>query len=253
VGHDSLIPDRVFEGQQAVPFLRISLENPALDAGAISLGGLVFRVEDGQGSGLAPAAVLKSLSLAGQSFSGLPASGASVTLLLASPLTLVSGGGATLTLSGSLADEAQASSLRLGLSGSAAVLAQHASDPVSVVALARAGESFPMLSGLASVDRGSLEDLSNYPNPFAAGLESTRIPLLLKSKARVHAALYDSAGSPVARLLEGSDLPPGLRELSWDGRNGRGEIVRSGVYLLKVRLEDASGSREALRRIAVVR
>lgn len=77
----------------------------------------------------------------------------------------------------------------------------------------------------------------NYPNPFKAGLESTRISYYLDRDSRVTVKIYTIDGRLVlARTF--SDQDPqgrqGLREILWDGKNGDGELVLNGVYICRL-------------------
>lgn len=69
-----------------------------------------------------------------------------------------------------------------------------------------------------------------YPNPFAAG---TAVPFSAPMAARrLSAEVYDVEGKLVKRL----PLPDGVTEgeLTWDGRDERGQVVPSSVYFLRM-------------------
>jgi flagellar hook assembly protein FlgD len=83
---------------------------------------------------------------------------------------------------------------------------------------------------LASFTHGRPRILSIDPNPTAG---PSRIRFLLDAPAETRCDLYDLRGTLVRRLLSGS-LPAGLHEIPWDGRDGRGRVVSSGLYLLKL-------------------
>ncbi|TMQ72497.1 MAG: T9SS type A sorting domain-containing protein, partial [Candidatus Eisenbacteria bacterium] len=59
--------------------------------------------------------------------------------------------------------------------------------------------------------------------------------------------LYDMAGRRVRRLAQGSGTP-GRYGAQWDLRDGRGDFVRSGLYLLVL---EAAGERRS-RRLVVL-
>ena len=72
---------------------------------------------------------------------------------------------------------------------------------------------------------------ANYPNPFNP---ETWIPYQLAAPSEVTLTIYDMNGGMVRRLEIGH-RPVGLyrnrsRAAYWDGRNGRGESVASGLY-----------------------
>jgi photosystem II stability/assembly factor-like uncharacterized protein len=85
----------------------------------------------------------------------------------------------------------------------------------------------------------------NRPNPFH---RSTSIPYSLAHPSEAKLTVHDPRGRKVVTLLEGS-RPQGMHELVWDGRDGAGNAVASGVYW--VRLE--SEGRAEVRKLVVVR
>ncbi|MEO2004019.1 MAG: hypothetical protein ABGY41_07950, partial [Candidatus Poribacteria bacterium] len=89
--------------------------------------------------------------------------------------------------------------------------------------------------GTALTAWGSLrrsELLPNYPTPFNP---ETWIPFRLAQAADVVVRIYGVGGGHVRTLslgaLPGGDYVGRDRAAHWDGRNGAGELVRSGVYL----------------------
>ena len=88
---------------------------------------------------------------------------------------------------------------------------------------------------------------ANYPNPFNP---ETWIPYQLATPAEVTLTIYDMNGG-VVRRLEIGHRPVGLyrnrsRAAYWDGRNGRGESVASGVYFYTLRAGRFSATRKML-------
>ncbi len=77
---------------------------------------------------------------------------------------------------------------------------------------------------------------SCVPNPMRP---STRIPFELPAAGPATIKIYDVNGRLVRTLLEASKLEAGPQSVAWDGRNGAGQPVVSGVYF--VRLQAASG------------
>ena len=99
--------------------------------------------------------------------------------------------------------------------------------------------------------------ITNYPNPFHPGEIATTIAYKLSDNANVTLRIYTLSGSLVlredfARGEHGGVV--GLNEYEWDGRNGKGDYVSSGGYIVVV---EAEGNGETLhvmrRRVAVVR
>ena len=91
--------------------------------------------------------------------------------------------------------------------------------------------------------------LANYPNPFNP---ETWIPYQLAAPAEVTLTIYDMNGGTVRRLEMGHQ-PAGLyqrrsRALYWDGRNGSGESVASGLYFYTLRTGDFTATRKMLIR-----
>ena len=73
-----------------------------------------------------------------------------------------------------------------------------------------------------------------YPNPFRAGRESVRLSYRLSADAGVRVSIYTLLGDLVRELSLGSGQAGGsrgLNEVPWDGRNGKGDMVRPGVYV----------------------
>ena len=91
--------------------------------------------------------------------------------------------------------------------------------------------------------------LPNYPNPFNP---ETWIPYRLAVPAEVTLTIYDMNGGTVRRLELGHQ-PAGIyqsrnRALYWDGRNGRGESVASGLYFYTLRTGEFTATRKMLIR-----
>ena len=99
--------------------------------------------------------------------------------------------------------------------------------------------------------------VTNYPNPFHPGETPTTIAYKLKDNATVTMKIYTLTGGLVYQQSFNSGQPggrTGLNEVQWDGRNGSGQQVASGGYVLEIQ---AAGNGETLhtmrRKIAVVR
>ena len=99
--------------------------------------------------------------------------------------------------------------------------------------------------------------VTSYPNPFHPGEAPATIAYKLSAEARVTLTFFTLLGTEVRREEIPVGSPggrEGLNEFLWDGRNGKGEIVASGGYILVI---EAVGDGETLhkmhRRVAVVR
>ncbi len=92
--------------------------------------------------------------------------------------------------------------------------------------------------------------LANYPNPFNP---ETWIPYQLATSSDVQITIYDMKGS-VVRNLELGHQSAGFytgrsRAVYWDGRNGLGEQVASGVYFYQLRTNEIS----PIRRMVILK
>ena len=100
---------------------------------------------------------------------------------------------------------------------------------------------------------GSFDEyVHNYPNPFRAGAQDTRIAYVMDRAGSVSVRIYAIDGS----LVYEENIPAGdaraqagPQETTWDGRNGQGEVVRNGVYVCVLN----AGGRTAKFRIAVAK
>jgi hypothetical protein len=85
----------------------------------------------------------------------------------------------------------------------------------------------------------------NYPNPFNP---QTSLSYSLPKTARTRLAIYNSAGEQVAILVD-RDQSPGRYTVRWDGRDGLGKSVASGIYFC--RLE--AGAESRVQKLVLVR
>lgn len=90
----------------------------------------------------------------------------------------------------------------------------------------------------------SFELAQNYPNPF--NLSTTieyRIPANATPSAKTFIAVYNVKGQLIQTLFDGPK-EPGFHLASWDGRDGQGKIVPSGIYLYRMQTEEFSRTRK---------
>ena len=90
---------------------------------------------------------------------------------------------------------------------------------------------------------------ANYPNPFNP---ETWIPYQLATSAEVTLTIYGMNGGAVRRFELGHQAA-GLyqsrnRATYWDGRNGRGEFVASGLYFYTLKAGEFTATRKMLIR-----
>lgn len=199
---------------------------------------------DGSGAG-APSAVLASVALRDPAGTLLAqtaaAAGNPVTLTLSSPLALTSG--------------AESLYVEVSVSGAATsreVALRLATAPDLVVLDDLTGLQVPVFAGggLAFVPLDSptltlFDKAHGYPNPFRAGREAVLLSYLLPQDAAVRVTIYTLLGDLVREIglqAGGAGGARGLNEVAWDGRNGKGELVRPGLYV--ARIEGAGASEQ---------
>ena len=85
---------------------------------------------------------------------------------------------------------------------------------------------------------------ANYPNPFNP---ATTIPLTVPAGAEAaDVAIYNLLGQLVRQVWSGP-LAAGEHRLTWDGRDGHGQLVSSGVYLYQLRVDDQLRTRKMVK------
>lgn len=108
-------------------------------------------------------------------------------------------------------------------------------------------------SGVKDEMRNLPKDISlsqNYPNPFNP---STAIQFSLKVQGSnsmqplpTSLVIYDILGRKVRTLLN-EEMLPGDYQVIWDGKDDRGEVVGSGIYLYQLKSGSYTESREMIR------
>ncbi len=108
---------------------------------------------------------------------------------------------------------------------------------VDFVVLDRAGAALTMIRGIEATGAPEVAGaapaglLGAWPNPFRDVL---RLRLGIPVEAgTVRLGVFDVGGRMVARLHEGP-WAPGAHEVRWDGRDGAGRRVASGVYFVRL-------------------
>jgi hypothetical protein len=82
----------------------------------------------------------------------------------------------------------------------------------------------------------------NYPNPFNP---VTQIRYSLQASENVTIDIYDVFGHLINRLMQQNQVP-GEHQLSWDGRDFKGQTVSSGIYICSMQ---AGESRQSIKMI----
>jgi hypothetical protein len=103
------------------------------------------------------------------------------------------------------------------------------------------------LVGVSRTNPADFSLLQNHPNPFNP---STTIRYALKLKEDAHAVLriYNMLGQHVNTLVDEPEVA-GYHHVSWNGRNGIGETVASGIYIYRL----TAGSFTSSKKMMVVK
>ena len=87
--------------------------------------------------------------------------------------------------------------------------------------------------------------VSSYPNPFHPPGQGTTIAYKLADNASVTLRIF---------TLGGPGGTQGLNEITWDGKNGKGQVVASGGYIALIDAEAKGATLHVIRhKLAVVR
>ena len=99
--------------------------------------------------------------------------------------------------------------------------------------------------------------VASYPNPFHPPTENTTIAYKLDDQATVTIRIYSQSGELVREETFASGATGGAAGLNgwlWDGRNGKGNVVASGGYVVFIEAAGVGQTQHIMRRkIAVVR
>ncbi|UCC44973.1 MAG: T9SS type A sorting domain-containing protein [Candidatus Zixiibacteriota bacterium] len=74
----------------------------------------------------------------------------------------------------------------------------------------------------------------NYPNPFNP---IAHISFSLPVASTVNLTVYNLLGQEVKIVVNG-EMEPGVHEVTWDGTNGAGDQVSSGIYFYRLEAND---------------
>jgi uncharacterized repeat protein (TIGR01451 family) len=148
------------------------------------------------------------------------------------------------------------SGLRLGISEDAVSVRQPGGGLSAIRIEPLDGVRFPFWTAVGNFSAATLADsYSNFPNPFAAGRESTTFVVQLPAEATVSLRVMTAHWRPIATIVDQELRSAGLyQDDRWDGLNGHGVPVQSGVYVAELVVEYPDGTRERhLRKVAVLR
>jgi hypothetical protein len=105
------------------------------------------------------------------------------------------------------------------------------------------------------------DKFENWPNPFMAGREVTKINYSLDEDSDIKMRLYSVFGKLVwTRDIKKGEIVNGEMHgvkggntVIWDGKSDRGYVVGAGVYILKVTITNSKGTKTQTRNIAVTK
>ncbi|MCH7761590.1 T9SS type A sorting domain-containing protein [candidate division TA06 bacterium] len=90
--------------------------------------------------------------------------------------------------------------------------------------------------------RVSQPSLTHHPNPAKS---SARISFSLPNRIQTRLGIYDLTGRQVQVLVDGV-REAGSHSVVWDGRDGRGERVASGVYFVRLSAGDITATKKMI-------
>ncbi|UCF04618.1 MAG: Ig-like domain-containing protein [bacterium] len=261
---DAIPPDLVPQGAQDVPVMRIVYDNGTVYTVGFDI--IYVEIEDRRGGLLEdPSRSISSLELVTNDgiFTALSPVENPVPIVIGHVDTVSSGAQDTVLLRVDIDEEAPQGILYLDIAGSDDVVCSitlPGGEPGPRIAVRHNGDDIGghFRSEQLSVMSSRFEDyVHNYPNPFQAGGETTKISYCAPVGTTAQFRIYDLMGRLVwthdERVEEGGGTAMGgdmeCGDVEWDGRNDRGQLVRNGVYICIVK----AGSHSATFKIAVAK
>ncbi len=250
-GIDTAAPVQVALGGPAVRVWGIELTPLAATGSSTgdSLRSVAITVLTDGSASPAPAGAVASIALRDRNGTLLaqsaPSPGASNPVALALPSSLAFGSAPEslfLEVSFRAGSAAQRVAFRLAQAGDVVAVDLFTGGLVTLVG----GGGLPF-APLTSADVTFFDHPHGYPNPFHAGSEAILLSYVLDQDAPVKVSIYTLLGDLVREIsIAAGDRGGlgGLNEVPWDGRNGKGEIVRPGVYVAKI---DGTGVKERIK------
>ncbi|MCP4704760.1 MAG: T9SS type A sorting domain-containing protein, partial [candidate division Zixibacteria bacterium] len=117
------------------------------------------------------------------------------------------------------------------------MIANKGSDDISLL-VNKQPTDIPLEIGLPS----EFELFQNYPNPFNP---TTNIQFYLEKSDEIVLGIYNITGQKVITLID-KRLGTGLHKISWDGTDGFGNEVASGIYFYQLKTGDSKKSRKMI-------
>ena len=250
-GIDTAVPVQVASGGPSIRAWGLEL-TPLVQAGVStrdSLASVAITVLADGSPGVPPASSVSSISLRDRAGAllaqGTPSPGAPnpLTLSLSQPL-IMAGGAESLFVEIAFRAGAPVGRMAIQLARGNDVLALDALTGARAPISGGGGLPF---AALTSREITFFDRPHGYPNPFHAGSEAVLLSYVLGQDAPVKVSIYTLLGDLVRELSLPSGSAggvSGLNEVRWDGRNGKGEIVRPGVYVARI---DGPGVSEQIK------
>jgi len=86
----------------------------------------------------------------------------------------------------------------------------------------------------------------NYPNPFNPSTTIPfAVPMVEGGIAPVSVEIFNALGQRVRTLLDDA-VEPGYYRMLWDGRNGNGQTMGTGIYFYRVRIGEMVQARKMM-------
>jgi hypothetical protein len=264
MNHTSLAPVTAVQGEQQLAMLALHMINPnGAGSAAYDVRGVTLTVQNREQQTLSGQDLLTSVSLwdaTGNVLLAKVAAGTGSQVYVPIPqhaFLIYPGESRDLRVVADLNPASLVRELRLGVMSDTDVDAAFLDDTVILVS-ALAPDAFAMFSDTVTVQVRDLKaSYINYPNPFGAGTQTTRIEYFLEQDAVVSLKIYSITGQPVRALVDGAAQTGGqsLYRYDWDGRNGRGQVVLNGVYFAVLSVKPASGgsAQTLILKIAVIK
>jgi hypothetical protein len=255
-GADGLLPANVAAGTESPCMRLIFTRQDASAASRVLVEGFTLEALDENDQMIDPSLVVAALRVDGES-GAIPAAWQAVDgrieVALSDPPAV--GENATfacvLSITSAAHPPVKALSLRVFSSGAIRCRDEETGGAVAVVP---GSGAFPFNSGKAAILAQDVEaSFSNYPNPFVAGTETTRIVFYMPDRGNASLRVFTVAGEPVRAIIENELLAAGLhQEFTWDGKNGRGNTVLNGVYFLVLKISAGGRDYSFKRKVALV-
>ncbi|MCF7859409.1 MAG: T9SS type A sorting domain-containing protein, partial [Candidatus Cloacimonetes bacterium] len=84
--------------------------------------------------------------------------------------------------------------------------------------------------------------MGNYPNPFNP---ETTIKYSLNAQEYVQIVIYNIKGEIVKKLVD-CEMAPGFQSAVWNGQDGKGQSVASGIYFYRFRTDNKSQTKKMM-------